>query len=203
MPRPRRRFKRDLPGLVAAEQQAHPEATLELWAMDEHRVGLKPILRRVWAPRGQRPIAVVHPRYEWMYVIGFVQPEKGKTSLWVVSHVDAEVFSLILGAFAAEQGVSETKRLMLVLDGAGWHTAGRVEVPPGMSFVKLPPYSPELQPSERLWPLCNEPLANRTFDSIEDLEVVLSDRCCEIFTMHDHVRDLTNYHWWPSTTIDK
>ena len=44
---------------------ADPEAPIAVWAMDEHRVGLPPILRRVWAPKGQRPGATVRPRYEW------------------------------------------------------------------------------------------------------------------------------------------
>jgi transposase len=42
-------FKRDLPTEVANIQRAYPEANVEAWAFDEHRVGLKPILRRVWA----------------------------------------------------------------------------------------------------------------------------------------------------------
>ena len=49
---------------------ADPEAPIEVWAMDEHRVGLQPILRRVWAPKGQRPVATVRPRYEWTYEVG-------------------------------------------------------------------------------------------------------------------------------------
>src|ERR1019366_2056342 len=41
---------------------------VEVWATDEHRLGLKPIHRRVWAPIGERPIALSHHRYEWLYV---------------------------------------------------------------------------------------------------------------------------------------
>src|SRR5215204_2173957 len=48
------------------------------WATDEHRLGLKPILRRVWAPKGQRPIALGHHRYKWLYVTAFVQPTSGE-----------------------------------------------------------------------------------------------------------------------------
>jgi len=33
--------------------------------MDEHRIGLKPITRGVWAPKGERPISLGHHRYEW------------------------------------------------------------------------------------------------------------------------------------------
>ena len=54
---------------------------IEAFATDEHRIGLKPILRRVWAPRGMRPVALGHHRYEWLYVIAFVSPATGE-SFW-------------------------------------------------------------------------------------------------------------------------
>jgi hypothetical protein len=39
---------------------------VEVWAEDEARLGLKPIVRRVWARRGktQRPLAASHHRYQ-------------------------------------------------------------------------------------------------------------------------------------------
>lgn len=167
--------------------------------MDEHRVGLIPILRRVWAPRGKRPRAVVRPRYEWLYLVGFVHPESGRTSFWIVPHLDAAIFGAILAAFVEEQGFNAHKRLLLVLDGAGWHTEERIGKMPGVTLIQQPPYSPELQPAERLWPISNEPLANRSFKSIRDLEEVLAQRCREMAHMEDLVRGLTFYHWWPST----
>ena len=60
--------------LAADVEAARAERPVELWAMDEHRVGLKPILRRVWARKGQRPQALVRPRYAWLYVYAFVCP---------------------------------------------------------------------------------------------------------------------------------
>jgi hypothetical protein len=65
-------FKKKLAEVVAEEAERHPGATIEAFATDEHRIGLKPILRRVWAPRGRRPIARGHHRYEWFYVTAFV-----------------------------------------------------------------------------------------------------------------------------------
>ena len=53
---------------AAEERRKHPGATVEVWAMDEHRIGLKPITRGVWAPIGERPIALGHHRFEWLYV---------------------------------------------------------------------------------------------------------------------------------------
>lgn len=135
-----------------------------------------------------------------MWVIGFVHPESGRTSFWIVPQLSAPIFALVLSAFAAEQGAGEGKRLLLVLDGAGFHTGNEVKTPPGIKLITLPPYSPELQPAERLWPLCNEPLANRSFKSINELEEVLSNQCCQLATWHDYIRALAFYHWWPSTT---
>jgi hypothetical protein len=37
------------------------------------------------------------------------------------------------------------------MDKAGWHTSGDLVVPENLSLVFLPPYSPELNPIERLW----------------------------------------------------
>src|ERR1700757_3606427 len=69
----RAKLKKKLQRAVAEEKRQNPGATVEIWAMDEHRIGLKPITRGVWAPKGERPLALGHHRYEWLYVHGFVE----------------------------------------------------------------------------------------------------------------------------------
>lgn len=113
--------------------------------MDEHRMGLQPILRKVWAKRGQRPVVIVRPRYEWLYVYGFVRPETGETSFWVTGSVNTETMSVILDAFARERASATGAEIDLVLDQAGWHTSGHLAVPERLSLVYLPSHSPELQ----------------------------------------------------------
>src|SRR4051795_5732409 len=66
-----RQFKKKLATVLAEEAEQHPGKIVEVFATDEHRVGLKPILRRVWAPKGERPRAPGHHRFEWLYVIAF------------------------------------------------------------------------------------------------------------------------------------
>ena len=130
------------------------------------RLGLKPVIRRMWAPRGQRPVAKVQRRYEWLYVYGFVRPKTGEVHWLILPTVNTEVFSLALSHFAKEVGASKEKRILLVLDQAGWHTGKEVEVPEGIHLEYLPSHSPELQPTERLWSLTNEAVANRLFERI-------------------------------------
>lgn len=126
---------------------------VEVWSTDEHRLGLKPIMKRVWSPRGKRWVARVNHRYEWLYVFGFVEPDTGKTVWYLLPTVNIVAMERVLKNFAKAVGVGKDKHVVLVLDGAGWHTSRNLKVPEGMSLVFLPPYSPELQPAERLWSL--------------------------------------------------
>lgn len=158
---------------------------------------MKPILRRIWTRRGQRPRAVVRPRYEWESVYGFVQPETGATHWLLMPTVNLAAFSSALTHFAAEVGAGPDKHLLLVLDQAGWHLSPQVEIPDSLHLEWLPPYSPELQPAERLWPLTNEPLANRAFPDLAALDALLGDQCARLTQQPARVRALTLFHWWP------
>lgn len=183
---------------MAAVQAQHPTATVELWAEDEARLGLKPILRRVWSPRGQRPIAVVKPRYEWSYVYAFVQPQTGATEWWLVPTVRTSVMSQVLAAFAQAVGAGPTKRIVIVWDQAGWHGSKALVIPEGIHLVALPAHTPELQPAERLWPVLREAVANHTPDTLEALEEQLGERCRTLAEDPAQIKALTHYHWWPT-----
>lgn len=165
--------------------------------MDEHRIGLQPILRKVWAPVGERPIAVVQPRYEWLYLAGFVHPQSGRTTWWLLPRIDKEIFQKVLVAFAQEQGVGARKKILLVLDGAGWHALGAEDVPEGLELIFQPPYSPEVQPAEHLWELSDEALVNRWFRTIDEMWDALGERCRVLAEQTTRVLHRTLFAWWP------
>jgi len=146
---------------------------------------------------GKRPIARFKRGYEWTYLYGFVRPESGEVYWLILPTVNVKLFSMALSEFAKEMGVGEEKRILLVVDKAGRHTGGEVEVPEGIHLELLPSGSPELQPAERLWPLTNEAVANGVFSKIEELEEALVERCVELLDQAEAIRGLTNYHWWP------
>ncbi len=189
-------FKQELPLKVKQLQQKYPLSQIEVWFFDEHRVGLKPILRKVWSPIGERPIAVVQHRYEWLYVYGCVEPKTGRTYWDLIPRVNTLWLNLVLTTFATEVGASYQKIILLVQDRAGWHTSNKIQLPTGIVREFLPPYSPELQPAERLWSLVDEPLVNEHFESIDELEDVLAARCCVLQQMSHEIKNLTNYHWF-------
>jgi transposase len=190
-------FKARLRPLLREVARAFPWASVELWAVDEHRIGLKPILYKVWCVDGQRPYAPVQHRYEWRYLVGFVQPSSGRTLFHLATSVSVPLFEAELAAFARQAGASATKQIVLVLDRAGWHSTQRLRVPDHLYLLFLPPYSPELQPAEHLWSLTNTALVNRHFASIEELEDAQAACCVAVQARPDLVRSTTLFRWWP------
>jgi transposase len=139
----------------------------------------------------------VQHRYEWRYLVGFVHPGSGRTVFHLATSVSIQLFEAELAAFAQTVGASPTKQIVLVLDRAGWHSTQRLRVPDHLHLLFLPPYSPELQPSEHLWPLTNSALVNRHFVSIEELEDAQAARCVALQARPDLVRSTTRFSWWP------
>jgi transposase len=179
-------------------RQAQPAATIALWAEDEHRLGLLPVLRRVWAPKGQRPTAHVERHDKWLYVYGCVRPSTGQSWWCLLPTVTTEAMALALATFARDEGIDAAHRAVLVVDQAGWHVAHDLALPEGVHLVFLPAASPELQPAERLWVLVDEPVANHAFADLDALETVLVERCRTLEADPRRLRAHTHFHWWPS-----
>src|SRR5919202_6384015 len=184
---------------VARLKETYPTAKVELWCEDEHRPGLKSRSSAgCGAPsekgREFRPTSVTSGPTP----LRLRAPENRRGPLVDPPHGEAEAFSMALENFAREVGAGKGKRVLLVLDRAGWHTAKKkLKVPEGIHLEFLPSHSPELQPSERLWPLSNEGVANRYFEEIEELEEALVERCVALGDQPEVIRSYTRYHWWP------
>jgi transposase len=105
-------FKTNFPLKVQKLEEKYPEAQIDVWFFDEHRIGLKPIIRKVWSKIGTRPIALVQHRYQWLYVYGFVKPQTGETLWYLIPRVNTKWLNLVYQNFASDVGISEKKSLV-------------------------------------------------------------------------------------------
>ena len=161
---------------------------------------MKPVLRRVWAPVGERPTALGHHRFEWLYVTVFVSPATGETFWYLSNGVSKPFFEALLALFAREAGAGCERTIVLELDNAGWHGEPGLKVPEGLRLVYLPPYTPELQPAETLWTLVDEPIANQHIADLAELEHIIAKRCVDLAGDPERIKSQTKFHWWPETT---
>ena len=109
-----------------------------------------------------------------------------------MTEVGAAAMQVFLDRFAATlpRGVHAA----LMLDGAGWHTAGEIALPANVSLVFLPPYRPKLNPAERLWLFLRARfLSLRLFRDLDDI----IDGCCDawnrVIAEPGRVASLTDY----------
>ena len=131
-------------------QAAYPHQRVRLFIQDEGRVGLKPILRRVWAKMGHRPVIEQHRGYQWVYVYVFVEPATGQSEFLILPTVSIRAMQLALEEFNRAVNPTGQDVIVLLLDQAGWHTSPRLKVPNNVLLLNFPAYTPELSPL-RLW----------------------------------------------------
>ncbi|AWN52723.1 IS630 family transposase [Methylobacterium sp. 17Sr1-1] len=184
---------------VDDEEAREPHFPVVVYATDEHRLGLKSVTRRVWAPAGERPVALGHHRFKWLHVTAFVAPATGETVWYLSDGLSKPFFEPLLADFARKVGTG-TRCRVVVLDNAGWHTKPSLAVPEGVRLVYLPPYTPELQPAETLWPLVDEPVVNRHIANLDELERVVEQWCKTLCDQPDVLSSRTSFHWLPKTT---
>jgi transposase len=72
--------------------------------------------------------------------------------------------------------VSPEVHAVLIWDQAGFHTAKDIEVPANITIITLPPYSPQLNPVERLWQYLRQHYwSNRVYANYDALRVAVID----------------------------
>ena len=122
---------------------------LDIWFCDEMGVEGDPRPRRRWDKKGERTRITKNGDHIRMNVTGMICPRTGEFYALEFSHSDGVVFQTFLN-HAGQDVHSQRTRNLLIADNASWHKNksinwGRFEP------IFLPPYSPDLNPIEKLW----------------------------------------------------
>lgn len=149
------------PGHIALEK-------VDIWFQDEARFGQQNTTTRIWATKGSRPRVVKQQQFEYVYLFGAVCPAAGETEALIAPWVNREIMTHHLQQIAKRTQLG--RHAVVIMDGAGWHTDDIAQGIDNLSIIKLPPYSPELNPIEQVWSwLRQHHLANRCFNGYDDI----------------------------------
>lgn len=168
---------------------------IELWWQDEARVGQQGTLTYVWAEKGSRPRAPRDQRRQSAYLFGAVCPARAAGAALVLPSANAKAMNRHLAEISTQ--VAADAHAVVLVDGAGWHqTGGKLRVPKNISLLKLPPYSPELNPVENVWQFLRQNyLSNRVFGTYADI----LDACCDAWNafiaLPERVKSITERSW--------
>ena len=162
-------------------------------AFDEARFGLINWHRRRYCPKGFRPPYVVRRAYEWTYLYAAVDPISGESFSLYLPGMDGLCFQTFLEHLGEAYA---DHHLVVVLDGAPSHTSGQIDLPENVSLLRLPPYSPELNPVERWFLEFKRALSNRVFETVELLQEALTSALAPDWRGPARLRSLTGFSWW-------
>jgi transposase len=154
---------------------------------DELRLGLIGQTRRVWAPVGVKVVQPLQYERPWCYLVLVVDPRAGR--LWWSWTLDMTAASLARTvALWREAGIAA-----VVWDRAPAHqTAGHAA---GGTLIAQPPYSPELNPAERVFEAVRLHIEGKVYASLPEKYAAVHAFLTDLDAAPDRVRSLAGWQW--------
>jgi transposase len=179
-----------LAGLIAAWPGPAP---VRLMFQDEARFGRINHVRRCWAPRPVRPLCRAMLTHQYTYAYGAVDVVSGELDSLILPHVNTDCMQIFLNEVGQRH---PQDRIIMVLDGAGWHASASLKAPANMRLLSLPPYAPELNPIEHVWDeLREKSFHNKAFDSLDALEDQLETGLLALENDQPRVKSIVSWDW--------
>jgi transposase len=142
-----------------------------------------------------------HHKFENTYLFGAFSPINGSSLILELPECNTDMFQI----FLTELSVQDKDEYKIVfLDNGAFHKARRLKIPPNIGLVFLPPYSPELNPAEKVWWTIKREISMKVFKTLNELADEIQRIVRNIITVQK-VKSLTDYQCYrmPFRTIFK
>ncbi len=166
---------------------------------DEARFGRMNEPKRCWAPPKTRPLVGHQLVREYTYAYGAVSPLDGIADFLILPQMNAEVINLFLAELARRHA---DEYIFMILDGAPCHQQSALMVPDNLGLSTLPPYCPELNPTEHVWDEIREKFfPNLVFESMDAVENQLMEALLFLEKNPALVQSITGFKWIVDTLL--
>lgn len=137
-----------------------------MWYLDEARFGQQGRLSKIWHLKGTRPQIHRQIQYENAWIYGAINPESGDHFGLILPSVNRDCAKIFMQHLYKHIG--SDRKVVLIMDQAKWHFSHNDSH--NIKTLFLPPYSPELNPIERLWLWMKDNyLSNKIFKNYQEL----------------------------------
>ena len=167
---------------------------MQLWCEDEAREGQKGRTGHRWFTRGVRPPGRRDRRFLSTYIFAAVRPGHDDAFALVLPEARVVTMDMFLAQFS--ETLPAGVHAVLMLDQAGWHGRAALQVPDNITLLPLPPYSPELNPVERVWLYLRERFLS--FRLYRNEQAIVDALCAAWNALRDEIgrlTSLTSYPW--------
>ncbi len=163
------RLLKKLPTLLhqIIENKSNAYKKFNLYFQDESRFGLKTHIGRCLTARGVKPIVKYQHAFKNTYLYGSFSPINGDSFVYEIEGTTSEIFYEYIKAFSKYK---KDELKIIVIDNAGFHSLSKYDIPNNIEFIRIPPYSPELNPSEKIWAYIKQFYKNRVFENLDNVK---------------------------------
>jgi transposase len=143
------------------------DRAVRVFVEGESRLGLFPTSTRRITAKGVKPVQEIQHVFESYYLYGAVEPLSGENFFFEMPTLSGDCFEVFLREFSKHY---PDKINIMILDNASAHKAKRLAIPQNVMLLFLPPYSPELNPMERLWEDIKSKVFHPFYTKLEELK---------------------------------
>jgi transposase len=115
--------------------------------------------------KGVKPICPFHQIFKTTYLFGAFSPINGEEFMIEMPNCNADNFQIFLDEFSQQNPLTLK---LIVLDNGAFHKALKLIIPTNMVLIFLPPYSPELNPAEKIWAKFKRTFSNKLHKTLEE-----------------------------------
>jgi transposase len=148
----------------------------------------------VLTAKGTKPIAPYQHKFDNIYLFGAFSPINGDNFLLEMPVCNSQTFQLFLDNFSLEKP-DEFK--ILILDNGAFHKAQSLIIPENIAIIFLPPYSPELNPAEKMWRFIKDRISMTVNKDLKELKKHLTQIITKEIT-DDIVKSICGYEFYKS-----
>lgn len=150
--------------------------SVNLYYQDESRFGLMTHIGKCLTARGVKPIVKYQHAFKNTYLYGSFSPINGDSFVYEIEGTTSEIFYKYLLEFSKYKP-NELK--VIIIDNAGFHSLKKYKIPDNIKLIRIPPYTPELNPSEKIWHYIKQHYKNCVFGNLQNVKQWLHEfiRC--------------------------
>lgn len=166
----------------------HKLSSVNLYFCDESRFGLKTHIGKCLTAKGVKPIIRYQHAFKNTYLYGSFSPIDGDSFVYEIEGTTSEIFYRYLLELS-EHRPNELK--IIVIDNAGFHSLNNFKLPDNIILLRIPPYSPELNPSEKIWHYIKQSYKNRVFETLSEVKKWLHEFIANML-MPERIKSITH-----------
>lgn len=166
------------------------ETTVNIYFQDESRYGLKTHIGTCLTAMGVKPIANYQHAFKNTYLYGSFSPINGDSFVYEIEGTTSQIFHEYLKEFS----LHKPKEIKIIfMDNAGFHSMKNYTLPQNIILIRIPPYSPELNPSEKIWHYIKQFYKNRVFENLKNVKEWLHEFVCNRLNP-ENIMSITHQH---------